>query len=130
MDKTRVTSSILTAKQELENALSELEKLPAINPSSVAFAAHALNNFLTVTHGTVDLLTIYFEEQHDPQLQIALDTLRHSTDLMAFIVSQLVATSVTAQVKLRFEMVDLPLLVKRACFLYQRIADRKNIKIL
>ena len=129
MDKDKVASSINTAKMELEQALSELEKLPAINPKSVAFAAHALNNFLAVTSGTVDLLTLYFEDNPDPQFQLAMNTLRHSTDLMAHIVSQLMATSVTSEVKLRLEQVDLSLLVKRACFLYQRMANRKDIKL-
>lgn len=130
MDKEKVSLSIMNAKAELEHALSELERLPAINPSSVAFAAHALNNFLAVTSGTVDLLTLYFEDNPDPQFQTAMNTLRHSTDLMSHIVSQLMTTSVTTEVKLRLDQVDLSLLVKRACFLYQRIADRKDIKVL
>jgi signal transduction histidine kinase len=130
MDKGKVVSSIDRARTELEQALLELEKLPAVNPSSVAFAAHALNNFLAVTSGTVDLLTLYFEDHPDLQVQTALETLTHSTDLMSYIVSQLMATSLTSEVKLKWEEVDVALLVKRACFLYQRVANRKNINIL
>jgi signal transduction histidine kinase len=130
MDKDKVATSILAAKEDLESALHELEKLPAINSSSVAFAAHALNNFLAVSSGTVELLGLYFEDHPDSQLTLALDTLRHSTDLMAHIVSQLMATSVTTEVKLKIERVDLSLLVKRLCFLFQRKAHPKNISIL
>jgi two-component system, sensor histidine kinase LadS len=130
MDKNKVVTSIDKARSELEQALIELEKLPAVNPSSVAFAAHALNNFLAVTSGTVELLSLYFEDHPDSQVQTALDTLTHSTDLMAYIVSQLMATSVTTEVQLRWDQIDLALLVKRTSFLYQRIANRKNIKIL
>ena len=55
--KDQIVSSIVKARAELEDALFELEKLPAISQSSVFFAAHALNNFLTVTGGTVELLS-------------------------------------------------------------------------
>jgi signal transduction histidine kinase len=130
MDKDKVASSILSAKADLESALQELDKLPAVNSSAVAFAAHALNNFLAVSSGTVELLALYFEDHPDSQLTLALDTLRHSTDLMAHIVSRLMATSVTTEVKLKVEQLDMSLLVKRICFLFQRRAHAKNISIL
>ena len=52
-NKDQIVSGILKARTELDEVLYELEKLPAISESSVYFAAHALNNYLTVTGGTV-----------------------------------------------------------------------------
>src|SRR6266478_3322811 len=54
--KEQIVLAIVRARAELEEALYELEKLPAVSQSCVSFAAHALNNFLTVTGGTVELL--------------------------------------------------------------------------
>jgi len=42
-------AAILRAQAELEQALRELEKMPAFDPGVVAFSAHALNNYLSVT---------------------------------------------------------------------------------
>jgi len=48
-EKEQATAAILRAQAELEQALSELEKMPAFDPRAVAFSAHALNNYLAVT---------------------------------------------------------------------------------
>ena len=53
--KGQVAAVIVKARENLEQALSELERLPAFDPSAVAFAAHALNNYLTITGGTIEL---------------------------------------------------------------------------
>jgi hypothetical protein len=45
----KIVSAIVKARAELEEALYELEKLPAVSQNTVGFAAHALNNFLTLT---------------------------------------------------------------------------------
>ena len=67
--KDQIVSSIVKARAELEDALFELEKLPAISQSSVFFAAHALNNFLTVTGGTVELLSLSLADHPDPKVR-------------------------------------------------------------
>jgi chromosomal replication initiation ATPase DnaA len=54
--KDKVASAIARAQMELEEALSELDVMSAYDPRSVAFTAHALNNYLTVTGGTVELI--------------------------------------------------------------------------
>jgi hypothetical protein len=46
-----ISDSIAKAQDNLEHALSELENLPATDMHSVAFAIHALNNYLMVTDG-------------------------------------------------------------------------------
>src|SRR6185295_16655701 len=67
--KDQIVSSIVKARAELEVALFELEKLPAISQGSVFFAAHALNNFLTVTGGTVELLSQSLADHPDPKVR-------------------------------------------------------------
>ena len=64
--KEQIVSAISRAHAELEEALYELEKLPAVSQKSVSFAAHALNNFLTVTGGTVELLQLSLADYPDP----------------------------------------------------------------
>jgi len=54
--KEHVAASIVQVREHLEHALAALERLPALDPSTVACAAHALNNYLTLAGGTVELL--------------------------------------------------------------------------
>ena len=128
--KELVASAIARAQAELAEALSELEKIPAFDPGSVAFVAHALNNFLAVTGGTVELLEMHLGGNADEQVRVWLEGLRHATDLMTRTVSQLVNASANVGGHLWLEKVDLPLLVQRACSYFQRVADRKAIRIV
>jgi signal transduction histidine kinase len=129
-EKEQVTAAILRAQSELERALGELEKLPAFDPGVVAFSAHALNNYLMVTGGTVELLLWSLADHPDPQIRTWLQGLSHATGLMRHTVSQLMTSSVPKDAKLEFLKWDLAPLVRRACDYYQRIADRKNILIV
>ena len=128
--KEMVATAIARAQADLVEALSELEKIPAFDSGSVAFVAHALNNFLAVTDGTVELIAMHLGDNVDAQVRVWLEGLRHATDLMTRTVSQLVNRSTTAGAQLRLEKVDLPLLVQRACTYFQRIADHKTIRIV
>jgi len=128
--KDQIVSSIVKARAELEVALFELEKLPAISQGSVFFAAHALNNFLTVTGGTVELLSQSLADHPDPKVRTGLEALQQATNLMTHIVGRLMNASTDRDAKLRFEKVDLPLMVKHFCTYYDRIADRKQIRCL
>ena len=128
--KERVASAIARAQTDLMEALSELEKIPAFDPGTVAFVAHALNNFLAVTGGTVELIMMHLGGGADAQLRVWLEALRHATDLMTRTVSQLVNAPASAGTQLRLETVDLPLLVQRACTHFQRVADRSTIGIV
>lgn len=128
--KDKIASAIARAQMELEEALCELDGMPAVDPSAVVFAAHALNNYLTVTGGTVDLLLSHLADHPDAQLRLWLDGLQHATNLMARTVTQLMNSSVTVETKFRFEKVDLPKLVQRVCHYYQRMADRKMIRVI
>ncbi len=129
-DKKQATEAILRAQAELEQALCELDKMPALDPGTVGFSAHALNNYLMVTGGTVELLRCSLEDHPDPQILNWLEGLGHLTELMRHTVSQLMTSSAPKDVKLRFLKWDLDPLVRRASKYYQRIADRKSILIV
>jgi len=128
-EKQQAAAAIVRAKNELEQALRELEKMPAIDPGAVAFSAHALKNYLTVTGITVELLLLSLASHPDPQIHKWLEGLGHVTELMRHSVNQLVSSSANKDTGLRFVKWDLGPLVQRACSYYQRIADRKNILI-
>ena len=52
--KENVAAAIVAAKADLDEALTELEHLPAFDPGVVGFAAHALSNYLSVAGGVAD----------------------------------------------------------------------------
>ncbi len=55
-ERDRAAAAIARAQLELEEALAELDAMPALDSRAVTFAAHMLNNYLTVTGGTVELI--------------------------------------------------------------------------
>jgi signal transduction histidine kinase len=128
--KEQIVSAIVRAQAEMEKALVELEKLPTVSQSSVRFAAHALNNFLSVTEGTVELLLLSLADYPDPLVHTWLEALQQATNLMTHTVNQLMNASTGPDAKLRFEKVDLPVMAQRFCDAYQRIANRKQIRCL
>ncbi len=127
--KSQTIHSIVKAKAELEEALSLIEQLPAFDPGTISFAAHALNNYLTVSIVTVELLRNSLKDQADDQIHTWLEGLHHVSNLMSHTVSQLVNTSAPGKFQLRFDKVDLSLFAKRGCEYYQQIAGRKGIRI-
>jgi signal transduction histidine kinase len=129
-EKAQATEAILRAQAELEQALYELERMPAFDPGAVAFSAHALNNYLAVTGGTVELLLSSLADHPDPQIRNWLEGLGHVTELMRHTVTQLMTFSAPKDARLRFLKWELAPLVRRACDYYQRIADQKNISIV
>lgn len=129
-DKKQIVSGILRAQSELEQVLYELEKLPPISESAVHFAAHALNNFLTVTGGTVELLLLMLAKHPDEQVLTGLKALQQATNLMTHTVSQLVNAETGRDAQLRFEKVELPVMAQRFRLFYQRVADQKQIQCL
>ena len=120
---------IVKAKTELEEALLQIEQWPAFDADTISFAAHALNNYLTVNFVTVDLLRTTLKDHPDPQIHTWLDGLQHLGNLMTHTVSQLVNTSAPGKFQFKFEKVNFPLFVQRGCDYYQRIAERKKILI-
>ncbi len=127
--KEQVAESIQKAKADLEQALSDLERLPAFDPDTFTYAAHALGNYLNVTGATAEMLQLALADYPDPWVQIYLEGLQHATNLMAHTVSRLLNSSISREPKLRREKVNMTILTQRACSYYQRIADRKQIQI-
>lgn len=123
------TAAIARAQAELERALEEIDQLPAVNLHSVALAAHALNNFLTVSRGVVDLLIPVLRGHPDAHVGVWLQGLSHATDLMSHTVSQLMNNAVGIETALRLEEFDLARLVERACTYYTRGARQKGLEL-
>jgi signal transduction histidine kinase len=127
--KEQVILSIESARTALEAALSDLERLPAFDPGTAVFAAHALSNYLNVTGATVQLLIMSLEEHPDPQVRRWLEGLQHATNLMAHTVTQLLHASAPSDAPLRRDPVELSMMLWRAVAYYQHIADRKQIQL-
>jgi signal transduction histidine kinase len=129
-NKEHIADAIVRARDSLEQALSALEQLQMIDPSAVAFSAHALNSYLTITGGTVELLQESLIAYPDSQIHTWLEGLQHVTNLMAHTVSRLMSNTMTQEIQLRFWQADLPVLVQRVCSYYQRVADQKDIHLI
>ncbi len=132
--KIAASAAIARAQASLEQAVAELDKLPALDGRSIALTAHALNNFLTVSVAVVDLLLDVLRDHPNRQVQAWLESLSHSSDLMTHTVSQLMrsqlmSNSTGAEVSLRWEDIELPRLVEKACAYYRRHADQKQIAL-
>ncbi len=128
--KEKVAASIQEAKADLERALSELEHLPTFDSGSIAFAAHALHNYLTVISGTIELLSRSLESHRDVDVHRWLDGLLRTTEVMAHTVNQMMGTAADAGPTPARDRVDLPMLVRRTCQYYERLAARKRIRIV
>jgi two-component system, sensor histidine kinase LadS len=129
-NKEQVADAIVKARDSLEQALSALQHLHLLDPSAVAFSAHALNNYLTIIGGVAELLQESLATHPDPQIHAWLAGLQHATDLMTHTVSRLMSNTTTQDIQLRFEQTDLPVLVQKVCSYYQRIADHKDIHLI
>jgi signal transduction histidine kinase len=127
--KIEAAAAIARAQASLEQAVAELEKLPALDRRSIALTAHALNNFLTVSVAVVDLLLEALRDHPNRQVLAWLEGLSHSSDLMTHTVSQLMSNSTGAEIDLRREDIELPRLVEKACAYYRRHAAKKRIEL-
>lgn len=128
-EKHPAATSIEKAQEHLEQALSALEKLPATHSHAVAFATHALNNYLMVSEATILLIRHTLGEGITPEVEKLLSNLEHVSRLMTFTVGRLTSTAVSKDMPLQPTEVDLPLLVERVCNYHQRVAQRKKIEI-
>ena len=127
--KREATAAIARAQRDLEQAVAELERLPALDLHSIALAVHAMTSFLTVTGAIVDHLIPVLREHPDPQVGVWLDGLAHATALMTHTVSELMNHSADLPTTLRLEDVAVSGLVERACAYYRRAAGSRNVEI-
>jgi signal transduction histidine kinase len=131
LEETReqVMAAISRARDELDRAMSDLDRLPPLDPDKIAFAAHALSNFITITGGTVELLRERLATHEDEQVRRWLDGLLQATHMMTHTVSQLMNASAHSEMTLTFDEADLPALVLRVCDFHRRRAEPKNIRV-
>ena len=128
--KDKVVASLVQAKAELDQALAELEYLPAFDLGVVGAAAHALGNYLAVTDGTVQLLGLALRDHPEPDVHTWLQALRQATTLMLHTTSQLMSSAAASDPKLVFTRADMVTVAQLARDYYQRVADRKTIRIV
>ena len=67
--KELVAAAIAKAQENLEEALAGLVQMPAFDTGSVAFASHALNNYLNVTGALVELILLRLADHADADLR-------------------------------------------------------------
>ena len=128
--KSDLIASIARAKGELDQALSALAALPAFDPGTVGYAAHAINNYLMLSNATIDLLESALADHLDPDVRSLLATLRQSAVMMDHTVNQLINASADGEPYLAFGSVNVVRLIRIGCEYYQALAARKQILIL
>lgn len=127
--KDQLIASITSAKSELDHALAVLETLPAFDPGTVGYAAHAFNNYLSIANATLDLLTDVLGIHPDADVWTGLAALRQATALMEHTVNQLINASAAGEPQFVFGNVNLIKLVQIGCEYYQPRAERKQLRI-
>jgi signal transduction histidine kinase len=127
--KTRAVASIAQAKIELEHALAEMDAIRTLDPALIGAVAHALNNYITITAATVEMLKLTLRGHRDGDIQNWLDGIYHGTELMQHSVGRLVCASAPRDFPLKLEHVNLRVLMERVCEYYVRAAQPKRLTI-
>lgn len=125
-----VAKAIESAKLELDRALVELDRIPALDPAAIAFVAHAMSNYLHVTQAMVDLLRGALRDHPDPEVHTWLDGIYHVSDLAQQTVARLLRVYEPGLMPLRFEYLRLDVLMERACAYHRRGAAQKQLEIV
>jgi signal transduction histidine kinase len=128
--RSNAVESIETAIAHLADALAELDRMPTGDKATVGYVAHALNNYVSVSEATLDLLSHALQGHPNPEIATWLTGLRHLGTLMHHTVGRLVHASAPGDFPLKLEYLDLPKLIKRACDFYRGSAERKKIEIV
>jgi signal transduction histidine kinase len=127
--RTRAAASITQAKNELECALTEIDSIRTFDPALIGLVAHALNNYITVSAATVEMLQLTLRGHPDPDVPLWLHGIAHTTDLMQHTVSRLVTMSAPHDFPLKLEHINVVLLMERACDYYRRRRTDAGIQI-
>jgi len=118
--KARAAAAIEEAKGELDRALEEIDMIQTFNPMLVGLVAHSLNNYISVTSATVEMLQLTLRDSKDPDVPIWLEGIGHTADLMQHSVSRLVSLSAPRDFPLKLDRVNVPVLMDRACEYFRR----------
>ena len=127
--KEPIADKIMSARQDLAQALAELERLPVADPDQVWTVVHSMNNYLTVVNAGVGLLKESLREHTNRDVHTWLDGLQHAAVLMQKTVAQLTSGVDETESAYISETVDLTLAVRRVGRYYGSIADKKGICI-
>jgi signal transduction histidine kinase len=125
-----VAAAIQSAKEDLDRALVELDRMPKLDPAAVAFVAHAINNYMHVAEGVIDLLRFAMADHPDPDVLGWLDGLQHVSHMVHQTAARLLRAYEPGQIPLKFEEVRLDRLIERACAYHQGSASAKQVQIV
>jgi signal transduction histidine kinase len=128
--KAEIVASIEAAKIDLEQALAHLAELPALDWETVRLAAHTLGNYLNITTACVQLREMALADHPDQEVQMWLQSLERTTDLMTYVARQLTNASAASDVPLQPEEVNLSLMTQRMAAFYESIAKPKHLQIV
>jgi signal transduction histidine kinase len=126
----RIGQAIENAMAHLDEALFELDRLPAFDPSAIGFVAQATDSYLTVNDATLDLLADALRDHPNAEVRTWLEGLRHLAGMIHHTVGRLVRVASPGDFPLKPDYIDLPRLMQRACDYFQRQAREKPLKIL
>src|SRR5262249_41626577 len=126
----QIVSAIEAAKEELEQALVTLRRLPAFDAGTFRYVAHMLGNYLNITRGAcAPLRGPALAAPGDDEAPVFLQPREPPTDLRASLARPLIPASAAHEVPLVAERVDLSRLGRLACAYYQMLAANKRIQI-
>ena len=126
--KDEALAAIDRARAEMEEAICQLEHVPMFDTGQIAYAAHAMQSYVTLIDATTGLLAAKLRNVPDEEIDRWLNGLQHVTQLMSHTVCQLMNTGSPAP-SLKMTSVNFPTLASRACAYYRRLAARKDISI-
>jgi signal transduction histidine kinase len=122
--------AIETAIAELSNALADLDRMPVYDKSVIGFVAHAMDNYLSVSEATLDLIEGAVGTRKNSEIASWFDGLRHLGDLMQHTVGRLLSVTPPEEFPLKAERVDLSVLMGRACDYYRANARQRHLEIV
>ena len=123
------TAAIERAQGELDEALARLAQLPTVDSDRLAYAVHALNNYLMVVSTIAHVLRLTIGEREGDDVRNKLESLNHATTLMRQMVRDITFEG-PDQPRLIFLPVDLTSVVSSGCDEYEPIAAAKQISLL
>ncbi len=127
--KQQVMEALESARSNLDVAIADLETIPEIDHDTVGYTAHKLKNYLTIVGATAELLEVYLAGHPDEQVQIWIEGLQHSVQLIKQETSRLMFSASGTEPKLKLEKVDMALLAFRGCNFYRHRAAWKKIQV-
>jgi len=125
-----VAHAIESAKLDLDRALVELDRIPALDPAAVAFVAHAMSNYMHVSEAVLNLMKQSLADHPDAEVIGWLDALHHVSNMAQQTVARLLRVYEPGQMPLKFEYIRLERLVERACAYHLPSASAKQVQIV